>query len=198
MTTFYFIRHGEVENPQQVWYGRLSGYALSVVGRQQAHQAANYFSSKDIDAIYSSPLLRTEQTAEIIAKRLDTVLNYSDDLLEINSVMQGKKYSDLAAINYNIFASETNNIEAESIVSAARRIKNFLLEISQKNQVVIAVSHGDILMLLKLMHKSLELNNFNLRQQAGEYTHHCEVYKVLFENGEIKSLTSVFRPSVLK
>ena len=35
-TLIYLIRHGEVQNPSRVRYGRLPGYGLSDLGREQA------------------------------------------------------------------------------------------------------------------------------------------------------------------
>ena len=39
-TVVHLLRHGEVENPKKVLYGRLPDYHLSALGRQMADRAA--------------------------------------------------------------------------------------------------------------------------------------------------------------
>ena len=50
---------------------------------QQAHALGRYFAATTVPQIYSSPLERARQTAEIIASYLDSVpITYTDDLIE--------------------------------------------------------------------------------------------------------------------
>ncbi len=195
ITNFYFVRHGEVENSRGIWYGRLDGYPLSNNGKIQADLTADYLKTQYINELYSSPLLRSKQTAEIIALKLNLDIHYSNDLLEINSIYQGKKYSELSMMDYDIFSSSTNTIEAESMDHVVHRINNFLQETSKNKQNITVVTHGDVIMMLKLLIQGLELNNNNLRKQTGTYVQNCEVWKLSYENGTIKSLQSVFKPS---
>lgn len=65
----YLIRHGETESNAK---GIVSDKEtpLSEKGINQAKEVAEkYFSSINLDCIYSSPLKRTKQTAELIAKK---------------------------------------------------------------------------------------------------------------------------------
>ena len=39
-TVIHLVRHGQVENPRRVLYGRLPGYHLSLRGRAQANLLA--------------------------------------------------------------------------------------------------------------------------------------------------------------
>ena len=65
----HLVRHGEVFNPQGVLYGRLPGYGLSDLGREMADAAAADLVSRkrSVSALVSSPLQRTQQSAEPIA-----------------------------------------------------------------------------------------------------------------------------------
>lgn len=65
-TIIYFMRHGEVHNPDKILYGRLSRFRLSDVGKEGIHTIANELKEKGVDIIYSSPLLRARQTAGIV------------------------------------------------------------------------------------------------------------------------------------
>ena len=65
----YMIRHGQTElNNAQVLQGR-SDHPLNEAGIAQAETASAWFCSQGIcfDAVYSSPLSRAIQTAEIVA-----------------------------------------------------------------------------------------------------------------------------------
>ena len=64
-TIIHVMRHGEVDNPDGVLYGRLPGFGLTELGHQMAARAAQYLveSGADIARVISSPLLRAQLTA---------------------------------------------------------------------------------------------------------------------------------------
>ena len=68
MTELILARHGETEwNVEEVFRGRID-VELNETGVRQAELLAEYLSSTKIDAIYSSPLRRALNTAEVIAR----------------------------------------------------------------------------------------------------------------------------------
>ena len=50
-TIVHLLRHGEVDNPQGILYGRLPGYHLSEDGVLMAKAAAKWFTRRDIAAL---------------------------------------------------------------------------------------------------------------------------------------------------
>src|SRR5512136_2205333 len=71
MTIFLLIRHGETDyNKKSLLPGRLPGVHLNQKGRQQAQALADNLAKAPIMAIYSSPLDRTLETAEPLARLL--------------------------------------------------------------------------------------------------------------------------------
>lgn len=65
----YLIRHGEtIWNEKGLWQG-ITDVPLNEKGREQAKKLAN--SLERVDAIYSSPLKRSLETAEEIARRFE-------------------------------------------------------------------------------------------------------------------------------
>jgi len=66
-TIVHLLRHGEVENPNGIIYGRLPGYHLSANGRHMAEAAADYFAERPVVALFSSPLERALETARPVA-----------------------------------------------------------------------------------------------------------------------------------
>jgi broad specificity phosphatase PhoE len=67
---WYFIRHGEIDSNRRKVYSGRSEECLNATGRAQVKSTCNEISNLNIDAIYSSPLNRTRQTAEIVADQL--------------------------------------------------------------------------------------------------------------------------------
>jgi broad specificity phosphatase PhoE len=82
-TRHYLVRHCDVRNPKGVLYGHLPDFPLSDKGVKQAHALGRYFAGRNVRHLYSSPLERARQTAEVIAAYLDSVpIIYTEDLVE--------------------------------------------------------------------------------------------------------------------
>jgi broad specificity phosphatase PhoE len=81
-TIVHLVRHGEVENPHGVLYGRIPGYHLSADGRVMAKAAANFLAGRDVTELRSSPLERAQETAEPIAAQFGLPVETDDRLIE--------------------------------------------------------------------------------------------------------------------
>ena len=91
-TVVHLLRHGEVDNPHGIIYGRLSGYHLSANGRAMAEAAGDYFSERAVVALFSSPLERAQETARPVAERLDLPIITDDRLTEAWNHFEGLKF----------------------------------------------------------------------------------------------------------
>ena len=89
MTTIHLVRHGRVENPKGVIYGRLPGYHLSELGLEQARLAAERLAERDVGTIWASPLERAQETAAIIAAPHQLEIVTDDRLTESATTMEG-------------------------------------------------------------------------------------------------------------
>jgi broad specificity phosphatase PhoE len=87
--TIHLVRHGEVENPKGVIYGRLPGYHLSERGRRQARAAAAHLRDADIGSLWSSPLERAQETAQAIADGRGIEIHTDDRLIESSNLLEG-------------------------------------------------------------------------------------------------------------
>ncbi len=87
--TIHLARHGEVENPKGVIYGRLPGYHLSERGKRQAEAAAEYLADNAVGAVWASPLERAQETAQPIAARHELEIVTDDRLIESASHFEG-------------------------------------------------------------------------------------------------------------
>ena len=88
-TTIHLVRHGEVENPKGVIYGRLPGYNLSERGTLQAEAAGRRLAERDIGAIWASPLERAQETAAAIAEHHAVEITTDDRLIESDTTLEG-------------------------------------------------------------------------------------------------------------
>ena len=96
-TVIHVMRHGEVDNPDGILYGRLPGYGLTDLGHQMAEAVADYLVDTDADIthVVASPLLRAQLSAAPTASAYDLEIEHDHRLIEAESVFEG------VAINAN-------------------------------------------------------------------------------------------------
>lgn len=148
---YFIIRHGEsVLNEKKCHQGWISSNPLTEKGRHQAEEAAEKLKDQKIELIYASPLLRTRQTAGIIASKLKLPVSYSSKLKDYRRC---KKHEGLPASKYSILPDyllwKQNTAvdksfslpEGESLDTFEKRVFNFGKWLDknfhQKNIVII-------------------------------------------------------------
>ena len=92
MATVHVVRHGEVENPHKILYGRQPGWRLSDRGQEMAKAVAQWSSSLEIGALHVSPLQRAQETAAPIAAAHKISITTDDRLIEAANVFEGKPF----------------------------------------------------------------------------------------------------------
>ncbi len=88
----HLVRHGEVDNPDGVLYGRIPGYHLSETGRLMAKAAADFLAGRDVTVVRSSPLERALETAEPIAAEFGLDIEIDDRLIEPWNHFEGMRF----------------------------------------------------------------------------------------------------------
>ena len=88
----HLVRHGEVENPAGVLYGRIPGFRLSEAGRMMAKADADFLAGRDITLLRSSPLERALETADPIAAELGLAIQVDDRLIEPWNHFEGMRF----------------------------------------------------------------------------------------------------------
>ena len=88
----YLIRHGETNyNRDGCFQGQGLNPSLNETGFQQAEKLSLVMKFLEIDAVYTSPLLRARQTAEAVANDRELPLIKDDRLLEVNlGIVEGQ------------------------------------------------------------------------------------------------------------
>src|SRR4051812_30767011 len=80
---FFFVRHGESQaNVDRIFSNRGWKHPLTELGRQQAQALATKLQGASVLAIYTSPIRRAVETAQIIGERLGVAYQIEPGLAE--------------------------------------------------------------------------------------------------------------------
>ena len=99
-TIVHLVRHGEVDNPAGLLYGRLPDYHLSELGIQMAERVAEYFRDRDVVHLRSSPLERAQETAAPLAAALGLSVVSDPRVIEAANYFEGLKLSFDGALRH--------------------------------------------------------------------------------------------------
>jgi len=91
-STVYVVRHGEVENPQKILYGRQPGWRLSQRGQEMAKAVSDWSKELDLGALHVSPLQRAQETAAPIASAHSLKIHTDERLIEAANIFEGKSF----------------------------------------------------------------------------------------------------------
>ena len=148
--TLYVIRHAESEwNPIGRYQGLLNPN-LSERGEKQAKILAESLKGKGIKVVYTSPLLRTKRTAEMIAITLNVPLIEDKRIIEIDhGIWSGKLVKEVKKEFPEMFETwlkepwKVNFPEGENLMEVYKRVKDFVEDIKRKHksETVAVVSH---------------------------------------------------------
>lgn len=92
MPIIHLLRHGHVHNPDGILYGCMPGFRLSEAGQEMARAAAGYLKANghDIARIATSPLLRAQQTAQVVAEVFMREIETDERLIESTNSFEGE------------------------------------------------------------------------------------------------------------
>jgi broad specificity phosphatase PhoE len=147
------IRHGEsLANAE----GRLQGHLdipLSDRGRRQAERLGERLAPLGVDALYTSPLRRANESAEIIGVRLGLTLAERAALMERNvGELEGLTREEIIARfpHYMPARTETRRVEIsgfEQDAEFAQRVMQGLTTIieAHSQQTVAVLTHGGVI-----------------------------------------------------
>ena len=151
MTTIYLIRHAEAEGNL---YRRIQGHWNGQVtprGQKQIDALAERFRDVPIDAVFSSDLQRTKDTAGAILKYHDLQLETTPRLREANlGVWEGRPWGDVEYESpeqmyyFNHDPAKWSIPQCEHFPEVQARMRAVLAEIAARyeGQTVAVVSHG--------------------------------------------------------
>jgi isoleucyl-tRNA synthetase len=165
--TYFIMRHGESEhNLNQIMSSSVDdAYTLTEQGRAQVMEAAEGLKKTPVDYIFASPLVRTRDTARLIAQHLglpedriivdDRLRENPGGMFEGRPVQEWRDYRDALSVEQKM----TDAYEGgESWLDIKARMLEVLFEIerSYAGKTILFVAHG---MPLRLMQWGAELRS---------------------------------------
>ena len=151
-TLVLLVRHGKTPSTGTVLPGRAPGLHLSDVGRGQAEVAAQRIAELDRPpvAVYASPLERTRETAQPIARALGLRVRTSKGLLECDfGSWTGKKLDRLRKMpEWSQVQHSPSTFRfpgGESFSEMASRSWQTVVDLAgaHPGEAIVAVSHAD-------------------------------------------------------
>jgi probable phosphoglycerate mutase len=150
-TTVLFVRHGQTPSTGSVLPGRAPGLHLADEGHKQAEAVAVRLSSlPSIDAVYSSPLERTRETAAPIAKTRKLKIGIEKGLLECDfGDWTGRALKDLMKLpewkTVQSYPSGFRFPNGESFAEMQTRMTDTVSRLAARHigGMIVLVSHAD-------------------------------------------------------
>ena len=149
-TTLVLARHAVTAQTGPLLSGRAPGIALSEEGERQASALGERLAALPVKAVYASPIERTTQTAEAVAK------HHGLDVLALPGVLEadygewtGKKIVDLAKTDlWKVVQRSPSRASfpgGESLAAMQARMVAALdgLVVDHPGELVVVVSHAD-------------------------------------------------------
>lgn len=171
----YVVRHGLTEcNKRDILNGQIDE-PLIAEGVAQAGEVALLIPGS-VNHIYTSPLLRARQTAEIINAKRGLPISHHDELKEINlGLLTGKSWTEIESgeelrgkhrsVQYDY------RPEGESVDDVKGRVVSFLRQIQEARAdgEALIVTHGGIIRIFQLLESGLPSLPMNQIQNAFPY-----------------------------
>ncbi len=153
MGSIIFLRHGQAtNNTQRVLAGRTSGIPLTEKGRDQAEKAAKFLEEMNISTIYSSPIERAKDTAEIVGKHNSIDVRIDDRLIELDmGKFTGMPYDEIFSSHGNVFMKfyngelEIAHNGVETFADVKKRVLGMVDHVIENHpdENVVLVTHMD-------------------------------------------------------
>jgi broad specificity phosphatase PhoE len=134
---FLFLRHGTTDlNKQGIMIGHVD-VPLDPQGYQEAEHVAGQLRSLPVSAVYSSDLLRTATTAQIIAQSLGIPVH-------TDARLRTRNYGSLSGQPRPTGNEIITPADAEPVAQFTGRVCDVFREVLNRPPLVLIVSHGGV------------------------------------------------------
>lgn len=176
---FYVLRHAD-KAKGDFYKPKLShnDQPISVLGRRQASKLRQYFRKRQIDAIYVSEYIRTEQTVRALARKRKIVPLVDPRINEIDIGIAEKLTEEEVQVEYpelwQALVDQDRDFrwpEGESEAEALARVASFVEEKKTEGENIIIVTHDGLIRLLVCHVLGLPaFKRFNLKVDTASIT----------------------------
>jgi len=191
LTKIFLVRHAEAEGNI---YRRAHGHYDGLVtdrGYRQIEQLGKRFDKAQIDAVYSSDLIRAKATATAISKPRGMQIHTTEKLREVKmGVWEDTSWGDIEYYNkdeYHRFCNDPAQWEidgSESYENVQGRMLDFIAETAGRYDggTVAFFSHGFALRVFMCLLEGIASHEIN----AIPYCDNTAVTAINYDNGELK------------
>ena len=143
VTKLFLIRHGQSAGNAEGRFGGHSATPLSDLGCEQARLAAVALAKENINAIYSSDLLRAVQTAEPLARMLGIEIVTSTALRERNvGVLEGLTFDESKAAHPDDYYALVNR-NIHHVITDGESYRHLLNRITAELRDILRQHRGE-------------------------------------------------------
>ena len=193
MTTLILARHGETDWNRE---NRFQGHAdppLNELGRRQSAELADALADEGIARVYTSPLRRARETAEIVSARLGLELENLEALREIDvGEWSGLTRDEVAARFPDSFARWLDRAPegfegGETYAGLADRVVPAVLGVADRHrgETILLVTHGGPSRVLQARAARVSYGE-SRRRETG--LANCGVCRFAVENGDFRRI----------
>lgn len=192
-TELLLVRHGESNtNVANIFSCRIVDHGLTKLGTEESLSVAHWLRDKQISQVYTSPLRRAKETAEIIASTLGINVAVFDELREVNvGTLEGQSNDHNWKIHNKIVDSwkdgqwDIQFPNGESFSELVQRARNAILHIVRCNPHSAVITHGAMLLAIRygLCGEDIKIDtptgsitpiSISLRNNYIEFKHKCD------------------------
>ena len=193
MTELILARHGETDWNRE---NRFQGHAdppLNELGRRQSAELAEALAGETIARVYTSPLRRASETAEIVARRLAVDVEPLEQLREIDVGAWSGLTRDEVAVRFpeqyarwlersphGFEDGETYAELAARVVPAVRRLAE-----RHRSETILVVTHGGPSRVLQARAAGIDYAEARRRETVLA---NCAVCRFAVEDGDIRRI----------
>ena len=153
MTYIYLIRHCEAMGNQKRLFQGSTDCDISDTGAKQLEYLAERFKGIKLDAVFSSPLIRTQKTAHAIAGYKGLPVNLRENLVELHGgIVEGRPFQEAFSSIEGLADAWNNHPQdfapqgGEPMRNAYERIYTEILDLAQqnRNKTIAVATHGGV------------------------------------------------------
>lgn len=191
MTSIYLVRHAQAEGNLAKRFQGHTDTPLTPLGLEQARLVGERFSATSLDAVYTSPLTRTRQTAEAIAKAHGLTPIIEPGLIEIHGGgMEDLSFEELSQrypVEFEQFDRYPHLFQGidggESVLSVYERMVATVGQIVKRHpeETVVLVTHGCAIRCYLCFARAFPLERLGETDWGGN----TGVSHVTYHNGKV-------------
>jgi broad specificity phosphatase PhoE len=163
MTTLWLIRHAETDWTRQKRYLGWTDRPLSEYGRHQAEQLGQRMREETIHDLYTSDLIRSQETARVALPAMTPHLDA--DLRELNfGTFEGLSYEEASSQYPQMLSEWLENSDmpptgGETLTALGERVRRALTRLRTLSGNICVIAHGGSLRALICLTLGVPLRN---------------------------------------